>query len=262
MRQREQRLTFGEVADLYERVRPGYPDALLDRLVSGAGLDGSSRVLEIGCGTGKATRPMARRGLSITALEPAPGMAAVARRLLADHPGVRVVESTFEAFPASDASFDCVYAAQSLHWIPAEVRFARPARLLRAGGWMAFLANQPVREEAPVRAALDAVYARRAPHMKSGAPGSGPMAKEPLFEEFAACAAFEPAALHEFPWSQRYPTAEYLELMRTQSDHRMLDDDARDALLGEVAEVLDAHGGGFEQAYVARLAMARRRDRT
>ena len=76
---REQRFVFGEVADLYDRARPGYPEQLVEDVLRFRGLP-APRVLEVGAGTGKATVVFAARGLEIVALEPTPEMAAVAAR--------------------------------------------------------------------------------------------------------------------------------------------------------------------------------------
>jgi ubiquinone/menaquinone biosynthesis C-methylase UbiE len=87
---RQQRLVFGEVAELYDRARAGYPEALIDDVISFAGGDGPSlRALEVGAGTGKATMGFATRGLEILALEPSADMAAVARRNCQQFPKAR-----------------------------------------------------------------------------------------------------------------------------------------------------------------------------
>ncbi len=86
---------FNEVPELYDRVRPGYPDALFADLATITGLGDRPSVLEIGCGTGQATRSLAALGYPVTAVEPGAEMAAVARRRLAAFPAVGVETSTF-----------------------------------------------------------------------------------------------------------------------------------------------------------------------
>jgi len=82
--QRERlRQTFDRAAVLYDRVRPDYPEALFDDLITVAGLTPGDRLLEVGCATGKATRPLARRGFRITCVELGAELAAAARRNLA-----------------------------------------------------------------------------------------------------------------------------------------------------------------------------------
>ena len=83
------RETFDRASALYQRARPEYPDELFDHLVTVTGLAAGDRVLEVGCGTGKATLPLARRGFRITAIELGAQLAAAARRNLSDFPGRR-----------------------------------------------------------------------------------------------------------------------------------------------------------------------------
>src|SRR5918912_2954256 len=97
---RRLRATFEEVPELYDRARPLYPAELFDDLVSYAGLEPGSRVLEIGCGTGQATLPLAERGFEVVCVELGAGLAAVARRKLAGFPRLEVVNAVFEEWEA------------------------------------------------------------------------------------------------------------------------------------------------------------------
>src|SRR5689334_3964118 len=70
--------TFDTVATLYDEVRPGYPDVIIDAVIERSGLPAEGRILEIGCGTGQITRPFAQRGYPILALELGPSLAVLA----------------------------------------------------------------------------------------------------------------------------------------------------------------------------------------
>ena len=104
------RETFEEAPELYDRVRPDYPEELFDDLARLVGLLPGSRVLELGCGTGQATVSLARRGYRVVAVELGAGLAQVARRKLAPFPAVRVVNAAFEAWPLPAEPFDVVLA--------------------------------------------------------------------------------------------------------------------------------------------------------
>src|SRR4051812_8498694 len=119
------RRTFDAVAERYAAIRPGYLPQTVDDLVELAGLTPGDRVLEIGCGTGQLTVPLAERGLAVTAVELGAGLAAVARRRLADHPAARVVVGAFEDVELEPGSFDLVVAATAFHWIDPAVRLTR-----------------------------------------------------------------------------------------------------------------------------------------
>src|SRR4029453_4195542 len=109
----DQRFGFNQVASVYTTARPGYPDALVDDVITYAGLKPGSAILEVGCGTGQATKSFAARGFPILAIHPGPEMVREARTTLAQFGNVTLVQSTFEAFTAEQASFQLIVAAQS-----------------------------------------------------------------------------------------------------------------------------------------------------
>lgn len=105
---REQRTIFGEVAELYDRARAGYPDGLIHDVLAHAGWVAGSRLraLEIGAGTAKATVAFAAHDVDVLALEPDAAMAAVLSRNCRDFPHIRVELTTFEDWAASESGFD------------------------------------------------------------------------------------------------------------------------------------------------------------
>ena len=126
--QREEfRSRFGEDADAYDRTRPVAPAAVFDELVRLAGLGPGASAVEIGPGTGQATRPLAERGLEIVALEIDGRLAARAAENLADLPLVTVRATSFEQWDPGDRRFDMVFACNSFHWIDPDVRFTKAA---------------------------------------------------------------------------------------------------------------------------------------
>src|SRR5258707_4044159 len=108
---------FNEVPELYDRVRPTYPDELFADLAAITGMDRRSSVLEVGCGTGQATRSLAALGYSVTAIEPGAGMAALARQRLASFGNVEVETSTFEEWDDGGRRLDVLVAAAAWHWV-------------------------------------------------------------------------------------------------------------------------------------------------
>lgn len=107
--------SFDHLAALYEAARPGYPEDLVDRVVELARLDAESRLLEVGCGTGKATRLFASRGYQLLALEPGTDLAQIAQARVADYPRTRVEIVVFEEWRGGDGSFDLAFVAQAFH---------------------------------------------------------------------------------------------------------------------------------------------------
>src|SRR4051794_4490354 len=130
----EQRFTFDDVAALYDATRPDYPRALFDDIGAFARLAPGDAVLEVGCGSGQATRDFVERGYRTVALDPGAGLIEIARRKFTGASNVEFITSTFEDWPAEHAVFRLVASAQAWHWIAPEARFARAADVLTPGG--------------------------------------------------------------------------------------------------------------------------------
>src|SRR5438874_9998208 len=88
--------SFDRVADAYAVFRPAPPREVLDAIVAASRLRRGSRVLEIGCGTGQLSVPLAEFGVEVVAIELGPHLAALAERNLEPFPHARVVASSFE----------------------------------------------------------------------------------------------------------------------------------------------------------------------
>jgi SAM-dependent methyltransferase len=153
-------LSFGAVAEAYERFRPGYPVELFDMVMTYAGQPVRT-ALEIGAGTGKATRLFAQRGITVTATEPDGAMLAELRKHVPAN--VRTAQAAFEDLPPGE-SYGLVYAAAALHWTRPEGRWSRMAALLQPGGVFASFGG-PVQLADPT--VDEAVRAARAPFMDS-----------------------------------------------------------------------------------------------
>lgn len=142
----ERALSFGSAASAYEEFRPGYPDELVDEVLVYAGRPVHT-ALEIGAGTGKATRAFAGRGIAVTATDP-DADAELHKHVPAT---VATVQSAFEDLPLT-ATYDLVFAAASLHWTEPAGRWSRVAALLNPEGVFAsfggqvFLADEAVEE--------------------------------------------------------------------------------------------------------------------
>ncbi|TML75323.1 MAG: class I SAM-dependent methyltransferase [Actinobacteria bacterium] len=102
---------FDRAADVYERARPGYPDAAVDWLIDHLHADGL--VVDLAAGTGKMTRALVARGLDVVAVEPVERMR---RRLSEALPGARALDGTAEAMPFEDGDAAAVVVAQAFHW--------------------------------------------------------------------------------------------------------------------------------------------------
>jgi SAM-dependent methyltransferase len=244
------RATFDRVAPLYDEARPGYPEALFDDVVSLSGVPPGGRILEIGCGTGQATVPLARRGYRILCVELGENLAAVARRRLVVYPQVEVRTGAFEDWPAEVGAFDLVTSATAFHWIDPKVAYPKAAQALRSGGAIALFWNEHVHsdESEGFFEAAQEVYRREAPEIfDDDEDYKGPPRPEEVPDktgEIEESDLFGRVKVRKYRWEATYDAGSYIRLLNTYSSHRDLDSTARERLFLGIAELIDAEFGG------------------
>lgn len=142
---------FDRSADVYERVRPGYPPAALDWLVRQLDLRPGRTVVDLAAGTGKLTRLLVRTGAGVVAVEPSEAMLGVLREVV---PEAESMLGTAERMPLPDSSAHALVVAQAFHWFSNHEALAEIHRVLRPGGTLALVWNR--RDlTAPAHAALE-----------------------------------------------------------------------------------------------------------
>lgn len=252
---------FGEVAELYDASRPGYPDAVVDDLLELGQVREHERVLEVGAGTGKATVLFAARGVGVLAIEPSAAMAAVARRNCASYAEVEIVGSDFEHWDPAGREFPLLYCAQAWHWIDPQVRFARARAALSPGGVLAAFWNRPAWGSSPLRDALREVYRTAVPDMIPDGPmhpsHQSPSEGEDWERQIADLDQFDHAELRRYDWSQDYSAPEFTRLLATLSEIAILDEERREALLTGVRAAIEEHGGTLLMPMRTQLCIAR-----
>lgn len=239
------RATFDEVAELYDRARPAYPMDVFADLAELAELPARARLVEIGCGTGQATRPLAQRGYTITCLELGEQLAALARRNLAGFPNVEVVTGSFETWQPAHAEHDAVVAFGSFHWISPEHRYRKAAELVGASGKLAVVSMVHVLPDDGDPFFLDVVDdyvavlgedARemvtigRPPHPEAIAD----LSDRVIAEEVEASGVFRRTAARRHFWDVVYAADDYLDLLMTVSTYRALEPDVRERLFSRL----------------------------
>ena len=255
---RDPRLTFGTVVDTYDEIRPTYPEALFDELF--ALLPSEPEVLEVGPGTGQATRDLLARGAVVHAVEISASMAS---RLRSNLPSerLRVSVGDFETIDLAAQSADAVFSASAYHWISPAAQLDRPALILRPGGILAvvglFQVDSP--EDRGFYAAAQPIYQRY------GRAGEGPPTEartdvEPTIAQalIGLDPRFTDVVVHRWDWDQTYTAAEYRKLMLSFSDTNMMDASDRMGLVDDMEAFINRRfDGQVTRPLVVALTTAR-----
>ena len=249
--------SFGSDAERYDRARPRYPDAMVERIVA---LSPGPDVLDVGIGTGIAARQFQAAGCRVLGVEVDGRMAEMARRN-----GLEVEVAAFEAWDPAGRAFDAVISGQAWHWVDPVAGAAKAAQALRPGGRLAVFwnAGQPPPD---VTEAFAAVYRRVMPDLPFN-----PWAM-PASDAYAVLCAKAADGIREagafghpeqwrFGWQRPYTRAEWLDQLPTIGSHAQLPPAQLDELLAGTGGAIDAMGGSFTMRYTTVVVTAARSSR-
>ena len=250
--------SFGSDPERYDRARPRYPRAMVDRIVVGSpGLD----VLDVGCGTGIAARQFQAADCRVLGVEVDARMADLARRS-----GVEAEVAAFEAWDPAGRQFDAVISGQAWHWVDATAATAKAAQVLRPGGRLAAFWNlgQPPPDAAE---AFSAVYRQ----VKPGSPAY--RRAMPSLDGYSVlftraadgirkADAFGDPEQWRFEWERSYTRDEWLDQLPTHGDHTQLPPAKLEEVLAGIGAAIDAMGGTFTMRYTTVAVTATRADAT
>ncbi len=255
--ERDIRLTFDGVVDIYDRARPSYPDELFDLLF--AALPDQPHVLEIGPATGQATTSLLARGAHVTAVELGPTLAAALEHKFTADSRLTVVNASFEEAPVPRKSFDAVTVATAYHWIAPTAQIERPIELLKPTGVLGVI------DLIQVDSAIDQgyfdrvqpIYARFGNNSHEWDLPSYETVVPPIAARLRESAQYSSVEVHRVPWDQTYTSSGYRDLLSTYSGTLMMSEPDRSSLLDElIAVVDDEFDGQITRPLVATLTLA------
>jgi SAM-dependent methyltransferase len=232
---RSLRGSFDSAAATYQSARPEYPAALFDDLVALAELRPGARLMEVGCATGKASRPLLERGFSVVCVELGAHLAAQARRVLDGFP-FEVHVAAFEHWDGEVEGFDLVYAATAWHWIDPAVRYQKAHSLLRPGGHLAIWSASHGFPDGfdPFFTEIQEAYEAIGENSPGEWPPPPPDEVADARAEINASGFFGDVSVRRYVWAIAYTAEEYVALLNTFSGHIAMGPKKRDYLYREI----------------------------
>lgn len=212
--------SFQGVGAEYDLYRPGFPVEVLDMVAAHV----VENALDLGAGTGKFTELLVSRARHVTAVDPSQAMLSV----LADKlPQVATHVAPAEQIPVATASQDLVTVAQAFHWFDREPVCAEISRVLRPGGHLALLWNNPD----PACSWDRAAYRVAHPGLSVREVSDTPRAE--------ALPQLQSVSAESFRWEESISRQDYLRRWLTVSSFLAAGPSEREDMLARVAQILD-----------------------
>jgi ubiquinone/menaquinone biosynthesis C-methylase UbiE len=224
--------TFGETAETYERVRPEWPAVAVDQPVRELGLEPTSIALDLGAGSGKLTRLLVGRFARVVAVEPLHAMRGLLERLV---PNAESLAGAAEAIPLDDNCVDAVFCADAFHWFDGQRALAEIERVLRPGGGLVLMWNEPEKPTEPSIAAAGALLNERGSVERQVNLYASGAWRQPFSDS-----RFDEMREARFSYEQVVDREQLLSYFASMSWIAVLPQRERDQLLGEVNSLLDA----------------------
>ncbi len=250
--------SFGSDPERYDRSRPRYPAAMVDRIVAASpGPD----VLDVGIGTGISARAFHAAGCRVLGVDVDTRMAEFARR-----GGLDVEVATFEDWDPGGRTFDAVTSGQTWHWVDPVAGAAKAAEVLRPCGRLAVFwnAGQPPPDVAD---AFSEIYRRVMPDSLTARGGTtSTLAGYSTLctrtaEGIREVGAFGDPEQWQFEWDRSYTCAEWLDQLPTSGDASQYPPAKLEEVVAGIGAAIDAVGGRFTMRYTAVVATAARTGR-
>lgn len=256
---RSRRITFEEVANLYNETRTLYPDALIEDVIRLSDLPADGQILEIGCGAGNATVSFAKRGYRILGIELGEQLAEYARQNCKDYPNTVIVQSEFESYDLPSLSFDLAVSADAFHWIRPEVGYPKVQAALKETGSFAFFWQISIDPQTDWSRAVDEIFQRLAPQFdRPNKPMEIEQYRNIIMGNFREYCGIEDVTVKLYDWVETLSAERYVKLLRTYSGFRGMDDELRESINQDVYAVIQNAGGNIQQPYRALLFHARK----
>ena len=237
---------FDENVVLYDKFRPTYGTNIFEDILSYSKITQSSKILEIGCGTGNATLPVIQTGAEVTAVEIGGNLSKYTAQKFSKYSNFHVIHSAFEDFQ-THTKYDLIFSATAFHWIQPDRSYSRCKELLVAGGVLAVFWNTPriSRTNLDLYKEIQDLYQRFMPNSQDE--------KEMLLESewytkrcndlnnFLKENGYIDCIFKIYQDLRVFSADEYIGLLQTYSNHMALPPDVRTTLFEKIHSAIKKH---------------------
>ncbi len=241
--------SFDRAAEAYELYRPRYPDVFFKEIFQKVGMGSNPRILEIGCGTGKATESFKSLDCILTAIDPGANLIKIASKKFSNSPHINFICSPFEKYVCAE-KFDLVFAAESFHWLEPNTRLKKISGLLKNDAAISIIWNKHIWEDSVFIRGLHEIFAQSLPEFKDA------LCLKNLEEEInhqktelINSKLFHDIQVIRYRWHQTCSADEFIGMISTYSYILEASEKERQQLFTYIHELINSCGGKIMKPY-------------
>ncbi|MTI68092.1 MAG: class I SAM-dependent methyltransferase [Firmicutes bacterium] len=251
---KERKVTFNEFAKEYEKFRPLYPKQLYFDIIKYTNLNKKDKILEIGCGTGKATEGFVDLYYkNITCVELGSELAKLTREKFKYENTIEVHNSSFEEWIEENNKYDLAISATAFHFINPDVGYSKVAKLLKTKGKLAFFWTIHVQSYDKLYSEIREIYRKHAPNLDDTLMNSHEKYIKDIKNRINKTGLFGDIIVKEYTWEDIYTSDEYINLLNTNSKHRLLAEKDKVLLFEGIRSAINNYGGVIKKQQLVAL---------
>lgn len=249
---------FNLAAEYYDKYRPGYPQEIIDSLISVTGISECSDLLEIGCGSGKATGQLIGNGFNILGIDPGEDLIRIGNERFINE-NVNFVKGRFEEQDFGQKKFDVIYAAQSFHWVPQPVGYQKCADVLKENGYLALFWNMYVLDDSDTDKELLEISKRYGGIADFVTETECESRINSIVSQIVDSDLFEKPTVIKKLWKQNYTADEFYGFALTGNRFMQNSDEEKQKAYNDIVALAEKNGGIIERPYLCVLYIAKKK---
>lgn len=249
---------FNQAAEYYDKYRPGYPQEIIDSLISVTEITEGSDLLEIGCGSGKATEQLTGNGFKILGIDPGEDLVRIGNERFKNE-NINFIKGRFEEHDFGQKKFDVVYAAQSFHWVPQPIGYKKCADVLKDNGYLALFWNMYVHNDNDTDKELLEISKRYGGIADFVTKTECESRINSIVSQIVDSKLFEEPTVIRKLWQQDYTSDELYGFALTGNRFMQNSDEDKQKAYNDIVALAEKNGGIIERPYLCALYIAKKK---
>ena len=249
---------FNQAAEYYAKYRPGYPQEIIDSLISVTEITEGSDLLEIGCGSGKATEQLIGNGFNILGIDPGEDLVRIGNERF-ENENFNFVKGRFEEYDFGQKRFDVVYAAQSFHWVPQPIGYQKCADILKDNGYLSLFWNMYVLNDNDTDKELLEISKRYGGIADFVTETECKRRIDSIVSQIVDSNLFETPTVIRKLWQQNYTVDEFYGFALTGNRFMQNSDDDKQKAYNDIVTLAEKNNGIIKRPYLCVLYIAKKK---